>query len=223
MSTRLTSFAAALVLAIALPAGAQKIYKWVDEDGNIHYSDTPPPHLVDKEHKILNERGITVEAVDRAKTAEERDAEEQAAMAAEEIARLEAATKAEQERQDRILLSIYANEEDLFRARDHKLAAIDSTIELTRSNIATQHDSLEKFMQEAADMERRGEQVSPEITQAIDTLRENMTANGAFIVDKEQEKIRLRASYEKDLQRFRELTARRDNSQGEESSTSDPS
>lgn len=30
------------VLLIALPAGAGT-YKWVDKNGNVHYSDTPPP------------------------------------------------------------------------------------------------------------------------------------------------------------------------------------
>lgn len=32
----------ALVLAAA-PAAAGKLYKWVDKDGNLHYTDQPPP------------------------------------------------------------------------------------------------------------------------------------------------------------------------------------
>lgn len=34
----------ALMLALAAPAVAQTLYKWVDKDGKTHYSDTPPPN-----------------------------------------------------------------------------------------------------------------------------------------------------------------------------------
>ena len=30
-------------LLLPLAAGAQGLYKWVDEKGVVHYSDTPPP------------------------------------------------------------------------------------------------------------------------------------------------------------------------------------
>jgi hypothetical protein len=36
----------AMVLALALaagPADADKLYKWTDKDGNVHYTDQPPP------------------------------------------------------------------------------------------------------------------------------------------------------------------------------------
>jgi predicted lipid-binding transport protein (Tim44 family) len=41
--TRMTGLLAALILGlITLPAAAA-MYKWVDEEGNTHYSQTPPP------------------------------------------------------------------------------------------------------------------------------------------------------------------------------------
>jgi hypothetical protein len=33
----------AMLLALAVPAAAQQLYKWVDKEGKTHYSDTPPP------------------------------------------------------------------------------------------------------------------------------------------------------------------------------------
>lgn len=35
--------AAVLVLAVAALAQAQTLYRWVDKQGGVHYSDTPPP------------------------------------------------------------------------------------------------------------------------------------------------------------------------------------
>ena len=208
MSIRLALLCTALVLAFTqASAEGQKLYKWVDEDGNVHYSDTLPPHLVEQEHKVLNERGIIVDTIERAKTDEELAAEREAVRQAEQIANDEEMIRAKKARRDRILLSIYANEEDLFRARDHKLAAIDSTIDVTGLNIRTQEASLENFMKKAADVERRGEQVSPHIIGAIEDLRVQITENQAFIQRKFAEKEDIAAEYEADLERFRELTS----------------
>jgi len=208
MSIRLALLCTTLVFAFTVfAAEGQKLYKWVDEDGNIHYSDTLPPHLVEQEHKILNDRGMTVDNVERAKTDEELASEREAVRQAEQQAHDEELIKAEQARRDRILLSIYANEEDLFRARDHKLAAIDSTIDVTHSNIRTQEASLDNFMKEAADIERRGEVVSPQIETAINNLRLQIGENEAFVERKRDEKDDITAEYEGDLERFRELTS----------------
>ena len=41
MKTQVIAFAATLTLAISSAAVAGDIYKWVDEDGNVHYGDKP--------------------------------------------------------------------------------------------------------------------------------------------------------------------------------------
>jgi len=40
---RLTFLSVIVVAAIAAPASAQPLYRWVDEDGVVHYSQFPPP------------------------------------------------------------------------------------------------------------------------------------------------------------------------------------
>ena len=44
-------FAIALTLLISTPAGAE-IYKWVDEKGNVHYGDCPPPECASSEVSV---------------------------------------------------------------------------------------------------------------------------------------------------------------------------
>ena len=63
--------AAAVVLGIGITPAAAKLYKWVDEDGNVFYSDQIPPEQSTKRHQILDERGVVRESVRRAKTPEE--------------------------------------------------------------------------------------------------------------------------------------------------------
>jgi hypothetical protein len=42
MTSRVTIFVGVAVLAAAQPAPAQEIYRWVDEQGVVHFSDTAP-------------------------------------------------------------------------------------------------------------------------------------------------------------------------------------
>lgn len=56
-------FAAALVLALALPVQAE-VYKWVDEKGRTHYSNTPPQSVADKAKPV--EGRISVMGLDPA-------------------------------------------------------------------------------------------------------------------------------------------------------------
>ena len=36
-------------------------YRWVDEDGNVHYTESLPPGYKDTGHDVLNERGIVID------------------------------------------------------------------------------------------------------------------------------------------------------------------
>ena len=65
-------------------AGA--LYKWVDEDGNIRYSDQLPPSQSSKKHQKLNASGVVVTTREAAKSDEELAADAEARRLAEEKA-----------------------------------------------------------------------------------------------------------------------------------------
>jgi len=50
----LKTFLISLIVAVTTNAHANKLYKWVDADGNISYQDRPPP----KDAKILSETDV---------------------------------------------------------------------------------------------------------------------------------------------------------------------
>src|SRR5690606_7884572 len=91
----LAALSVALALALSGAAEAQKLYRWVDKDGKVHYSDHVPPEAVDQARDELNDQGLKVRSVERALTPEEiaeRDARlkreaEEAALAAEQAKR----------------------------------------------------------------------------------------------------------------------------------------
>jgi hypothetical protein len=61
------------VMSVCFAASAQSgLYRWVDENGTVHYGDKVPAKYLKKEHDELNEQGTTIKKHDRAMTAEER-------------------------------------------------------------------------------------------------------------------------------------------------------
>src|SRR6056297_2528217 len=98
-----------LLLLLSTGVCAQTVYKWVDENGDVHYSQTLPPEQNDKAHERLTEDGLLAERIDRVMTSEER-AELEAATEREQ----EAATRVRlQQQQDRLFLAAFPTEEDL--------------------------------------------------------------------------------------------------------------
>ena len=74
----------ALTLALAAPAVAQQVYKWVDEDGTVHFTDSPPSESVGAEKVVLRgnvqstiveveQRGMSSDEVDMLYTPEQRE------------------------------------------------------------------------------------------------------------------------------------------------------
>ena len=85
-------------------------YKWVDEQGIVHYGDSIPPQYAEKEHKLLNNQGVEVGHTDAQKTPEELAAEARAH---------EAVVK--QQQHDSFLLTTYTSVKDIESLRDVRL------------------------------------------------------------------------------------------------------
>ncbi len=60
--------AAALTLAIALPAVATELYQWKDASGVTHYSDSPPPAGADYQNRTIRDSGAASAAPEVAET-----------------------------------------------------------------------------------------------------------------------------------------------------------
>ena len=194
-------FLGILLAGISLSAQA-KLYKWVDENGNVQYSDKIPPTAVKKSHEQLDERGLVIEKKERAKTPEEIAEEERVRKLQEETRRrLE-----EQRARDRVLLSTYRNEDEIILARDGKLATYDAQIRITYNNIARLKDRLSYQKKRAASLERQGKPIPPQLKKGIENTRREINENYASILRQENGKKQIRAKYALDLKRFRELS-----------------
>jgi hypothetical protein len=66
------SVALLLALCVALPVSAQ-MYKWVDSDGKVQYSDKPPPSNIKTEKLRVPERAASKPAASEAKDGTQKD------------------------------------------------------------------------------------------------------------------------------------------------------
>lgn len=191
-------------VALALSAGvvdAQKLYRWVDRDGKVHYSDSVPPEAVDQERETLNEQGMTVDRVDRALTADERAAQE-AELAEAERARQ---AKEEQDKQDAILLGAYASAADLERSFKERFDLVEQTIESGRIGIRSQEKSLAEMLAHAAELERNGKPTGQQIHDSIMAARKQVAQQREFLSKREAERDALQVEFEATQARYRAL------------------
>ena len=113
----------AVALLHGLPARAAT-YKWVDEQGVIHYTDKMPPEAVNKGNVELNKQGVPIKKTDPALTAEQRRQQELQAEQQRQIAR----QAEEVARRDRALLSSFTSEAEIDLSRKRGLQTIESIV-----------------------------------------------------------------------------------------------
>ena len=200
--TRLILLLLPLVLIVIFPLTASaKLYRWVDEQGNVHYTDKIPPEQAKQGRSEFNKEGVEVERVEAAKTPEELAKEQ-------ELERLRAEQQKlieQQKEADEALLRTYRSEDDLIMARDGKLTAVDVQIRLARNNIETEKSHLADLQQHAADQERKGEQVSQTTLDRIEKLRKGLQDNYDLILRKKQEQEEILKDFQNKLERYRAL------------------
>ena len=187
-----------------LPAAqAGKLYKWVDENGQIRYGDRIPPQYARKSNETLNQQGITVDRKEAAKTPEQIAAAqrlEEARQAAERV-------QQEKDRKDRILLDTFTNEDEMVLTRDGKIEAIEAIIRVTNGRTEKLKLRLSELKTRAANIERSGKPVSEKLNAEISETRQQIAQNFSYVKSRNSDQQLIREQFEVDIARFRELQA----------------
>ena len=187
----------------AVPSQAGKLYKWVDDSGQIRYGDRIPPQYAKKKNETLSDQGIVVETKAAAKTAEQLAKEERkvALEAEQERIRIEAARK------DSILLDTFTNDDEMIMTRDGKIEAIEAVIRVTNNRTEKNKQRLANMKLRAANTERSGKAVPEKLLREISDTRNLIQSNSKYVANRVVEQQRIREKFEADINRFRELKA----------------
>ena len=206
MSMRAPRIALSLLLASAalLPLGASAekaiaAYRWVDEQGVVHYGDSIPPQYAEKAHELLNKQGVRVGHEDAQKTPE------QLAEEAREHAEI---TKRKQH--DSFLVTTYTSVKDIEALRDTRLDqlqgqrfAAEAYVENLNSRLVALQNRAKLFRPYSprSDARRMPDDLAEDLVRTLNELH----TQSNVLTTKNQEVSAVRAQFQSDIERYREL------------------
>lgn len=197
--------AAALCIAVGT-ASAGALYKWIDEDGQVRYSDRLPAKQVKKKHQQLNSQGVVVTTTEAARSEAELAAEAEAKRKADAQAAEDTRLKEIQYKKDQVLLLTFSSEKELALARDDRLEVLDSVIRLITKSIESNQQTLKELEATAEqNYTSQGNEVPGGLAQKIEHFTGKIESRTDQLLSKIEEKNRINEQFELDLARFREL------------------
>lgn len=198
----------AALCTISNPGNAGALYKWIDEDGQIRYSDRLPAAQVKKKHQQLNTQGVVLNTTEAAKTEAELAAEAEAKLKLEEEQAAEARRQKLQNQKDQVLLLTFSNEKELDLARNDRIEVLDSVIQLINKSLIATQQKLEGLQTSAEEnFLSKGNEIPGGLAQKIEHFTRKMELRNAQLELKILEKDKINEQYETDLARYRFLKA----------------
>ena len=202
----LSIFAAAALIA-SLPVHAQNSssvrYRWHDDHGLLHYSDSLSAEAMKYGYDLVNDQGLVIQHVARQLTPEERAAANK--LAAEQAAK----QRAEKERADADaqMLSVYPDEESFRISQQQALDTIDQQIHTAKINLRSQEDALTDLLSRAADIERSKKPVPHFLAVSIARQRDVVTDQRNILQRQQGLRAQTAQAQAAQLAHYRELKA----------------
>ncbi len=201
----IASAAASFVLACALLSQAAAdgakgpVYRWVDDNGVVHYGDRIPPQYAQKETSVLNDQGVVVGELSAQKTPAQlaADAREQQRVL-------------EQKQRDAFLLTTYSSVQDIEQLRDERIGQLKGQLVAAEQYIQSLHERLLALQARAMlfkpyNPEPSAPRLPDDLAeQLVRTLNEMRVQNSALVV-KNQEETTIRAQFQADIDRYEQL------------------
>lgn len=188
----------ALLAAGVAHAAAKPVYRWVDENGQVHYGDKVQPSESKRGRETLNRNGIVSKVVPRELTGDEL-VQAQNRRAAEK-----AAAEAQQQRlvYDRALLQSFNNVAELQATREERLASIEARQLVAESVVQENEKTLADLRSRSGDKPAEG----PLKTQ-IESFESSLIDNMQVVRKLRDEQAAAVAKYAYDIERFKALRA----------------
>ncbi len=187
------------------PWALANTYRWVGEDGSVHYSDQVPPEEAKQPRTKLSPSAKPIQLIEGAKTQEQ-------LVQAKRLKQLRSEQQhilAEQKARDLSLLRTYHSEEEMQMALQGKLNTVESSRKIIEANRQHQEEILQSLVTRAADSEMAGQAVPKNLLDSIQATRAQIATYQEQIRLLENTKAEIAASFGKDLNRFKSLAALR--------------
>ncbi|MFQ6006906.1 MAG: DUF4124 domain-containing protein [Woeseia sp.] len=192
-----------LLVPLASTAGErQKLYRWVDADGIVHYGDSVPAEFADSEKRVLNEHGVTVGVMHGRKTAEE---------IAEENRLAELKRQAElQRRADEALLATYLSVDEIIMHRDRRVELFKAQSRVTELYLRNMMRRMTELREEALKYrpyseDPDAEMIDPELAEDILVTKSTIKKHQTNLQRFREAEQNIVARFDGDINRFKTL------------------
>jgi hypothetical protein len=196
-----------LLVAAALLAGSAHgapqnsnkavAYRWVDEQGVVHYGDAIPPQYANQDRTVLNGQGVEIGHVDGEKTPEQQAAEASAH-----------AALMKQRQHDAFLVSTYTSVKDIESLRDLRLdqlksqrAAAEQYVESLRARLASLQARALNYRPYNPNARRMPDDLAENLVRVVNEMHQQTIA----LASSNEAEANLRSQFQADIERYREL------------------
>ncbi len=189
-------------LLAGLPAFADT-YKWVDNQGVTHYSETLPPEYANKSRQILNKSGVVIKTQDVLTPDERRAKDEESAKT-----RAEAAAARDQRRYDKSLVESYSSVDEIELAKTRSLQQVDAGITSINSQIAMVTNHLSSLQKEVAERRKANKKVPLFMLNEIKESQERLGSLQQDLARSKEKRADVQARFDSEKTRYKELTGK---------------
>jgi hypothetical protein len=187
-----------IAAALTLPVQAQqqagvRMYKCVDTAGKVYYSDKVNPDC--NQASELNRQGVVMKKKEVAKPVQSPKGDVVAVVKSAQ----------EQERRDRALMATYTSEEEIDAARDRSLALPMQGTKTTESKLDKVNQQLTELKKQADALAAQQKPLPAHLLDDVNVSQKEVSGLEAEIAQRKVQSDSVRARYEADKQRFREL------------------
>jgi len=178
-----------------------EFFRWVDDDGTIHYSDSLPPDESQREQDLLNETGRVVKTIPAPKTVGQLEEEERLAKIEEQ--QEEKIKQAEQ--RDRLLLALFLTVEDIEQVRDERIETVESAISITERRKRKFTKKLQELDSSEQRFKANGQNTPPWLIKSRSHYQEQLANVEDILAIKAKEKLVIKKRFAGDINRYIEL------------------
>ncbi|MGB5720440.1 MAG: DUF4124 domain-containing protein [Woeseiaceae bacterium] len=197
-----------IVLLLLAPfAYAQKdatkgYFKWVDEDGVVHYGDSIPAKYRDLPKEVVNDYGVQIDYLEGKKSPEQLEAER---LEEQRVQKIEL-----QRRADQALLATYLSVDEILLHRDRRVELFQAQARVTELYLRNLDRRLESLRADASNFQPYSENpdapmIAEDLAKELRKTKEIINRHERNLKKFKSDEQQIIARFEGDINRFKTL------------------
>ena len=183
-----------LLAPMILQAAERNLYRYTTDDDVVVVDYQVPHEYIGHGYEVLDSKGKVIKVVPPHLGPDGQRARDEARLEAQRL-----------QEWDESLLIRYSTVADVEAARDRSLGELRARLEILKSNQRGYRRQVEVYQVQAANQERRAGKVDVKLVIAIEDLQDEIVGTERAIAERELEIEQVSGSYQRDIERFREL------------------